>query len=74
MSILVGIQLSQEAFGRGGRVHLQPASRVRVAGVRALRLGPPQHWSGPGGPAFAAVGARINLVLEIQQANMTKGL
>src|SRR5205085_244182 len=76
LAVLVGVELQDQALGRGGGVYLQPTRGVGVAGVRALLLGPGHQRGRPGRPALVlgAFRARERLVLEIQHTDMPQRL
>ena len=71
-AVLIPVELLQQPSRGRDRVNLQAASRVRVATNTALPLRPAQHRQRPRRPSLAAGRPRIDLLLQVQQADMTE--
>src|SRR5262245_38559496 len=64
------VEPRQFVIGQGGALRLQPPTRVREAGDRALTLRPLQDRQIPRGPIFQDLRARIILLFQSQQDEM----
>src|SRR5688500_3941252 len=72
----VCVERVQEPFCGCGRVDLETASGMRVAGNCALPLRPSHYGRGPRGPALRlrALRAGKSLVIQVQQADVSERL